>query len=158
MKYEKISGRIIGTKQYVDCETGEVIEAVNMVKTIDSDRGFHKVWLYDLMDIITEIGSKKIQVVEYLLKNLNSSNNSISITIREIAQELNISSKTANETILALIKANFLRRVRNGFYLVNPNVLIQGTNAKRQRVMVEYKEASIQLSLFDEPSKQNKIA
>lgn len=154
MKYEKVTGRIIGTKQYVDVETGEVIDAVNMVKTIDSDRGFHKVWLYDLMDIITEIGSKKIQVVEYLLQNLNSSNNSISITIREIAMDLKISSKTVNETLLALIKANFIRRVRNGYYLVNPNVLIQGNPAKRQRVMLEYREATIQLSLFDEPQKQ----
>lgn len=154
MKYEKVSGRIIGTKQYVDVETGEVIDAVNMVKTIDADRGFHKVWLYDLMDIITEIGTKKIRVVEYLLKNLNSSNNSISITIREIAKELNVSSKTVNETILALIKGNFMQRVRNGYYIVNPNVLIQGNASKRQRVMLEYREAAIQLSLFDEPQKQ----
>lgn len=157
MKYEKVCGRIVGTKQYLDVESGETVEAVNVIKPLQVDKGFHKVWLYDLMDILTEIGSKKIMVVEYLLSKMNPNDNGISLTVREAAGDLKVSPVTVNQTIQALMKANFLKRIRNGYYLVNPGVLIQGTYSKRQRVMIEYREAAVQLDMFRD-EKEDKVA
>ena len=45
-----------------------------------------------------------------------------------------------------LIDTNLLKKVRNGLYMLNPDVLFKGGNKQRLNILMKYKE----ISEFDE--------
>ena len=134
---------IIGTQKYVNPNTGEIIECVVIEKHIENDFNFHKVWLNDLMTILGMIGTKKMRVLNYLLKNLIDKENLIVVSYKEIEKELKISSRTIAQTFKILQNANFIVQVKKGVWRVNPAFLVKGNTNKRQALMIKYAEDKI---------------
>ena len=140
-KVRKKTQTIVGTQRYINADTGEILETTVIEKEVDRDFNFHKIWLNDLMSVLNLIGGKKLDILKYLLSEMRTQDNTISVTYRQIEKELNTSQKTIAETMKILQEANFITKVQNGLYMVNPDVIVRGNGKKRDALMIKYVEA-----------------
>src|SRR5699024_1527755 len=79
----------------------------------------------------------KIRVAMFVLLNINKENELI-MTYRVIAEKTNTSLQTVSETMKALQESNLLSKIRNGYYRVNPDVIIKGGRNDRMNVLLRY--------------------
>ena len=140
-KVRKKTRTIVGTQRYINADTGEILETTVIEKEVDRDFNFHKIWLNDLMSVLNLIGGKKLDILKYLLSEMRTQDNTISVTYRQIEKELNTSQKTIAETMKILQEANFITKVQNGLYMVNPDVIVKGKSGKKDALMIKYVEA-----------------
>ena len=71
----------------------------------------------------------------------SDSNNLLPMTQRQIANKSGISYQTVSRTLQALIDSNFLQRINQGAYRVNPDVLFKGGKTARMNVLLQYHES-----------------
>jgi predicted transcriptional regulator len=140
-KVRKKTQTIIGTQRYINADTGEILETTVIEKEVDRDFNFHKIWLNDLMSVLNLIGGKKLDILKYLLGQMRTQDNTISVTYRQIEKELNTSQKTIAKTMKILQEANFITKIQNGLYMVNPDVIVRGKSSKKDALMIKYVEA-----------------
>lgn len=138
----------IGRERYINEATGEVQE-FDVIEQTDKDFNFDKLWLGHILNSLDIIGNKKIKVLNWLLENKNSQNQILG-TQREIAEKTKVSTPVVTETMGMLIDTNLLKKVRNGLYMLNPDVLFKGGNKQRLNILMKYKE----ISEFDEKGKR----
>jgi len=132
--------KVIGTQNYINQDTGEIIETLVIEKNVEQDFNFHKVWINDLMNIFELIGTKRIKIINYLLKEVNDKNNIVFFTQRKLSKELDISLVTINETIKILVENNFMKQIQRGVYQINPDIIIKGNSTKRKNLLIKYNE------------------
>jgi hypothetical protein len=132
--------KIYGEKELIDPATGEVIKTTYIVKKYKGDFNFHKVWLADLLNVLEVVGNKKLKVIRWILSNINNKTNQIIGTHQKISEKIGISRVVVSQTFKLLQDADFLVKEQNGVYKINPLILVQGDNKKRQSILVEYKE------------------
>ena len=132
--------KIYGEKELIDPATGEVIKTTYIVKKYQGDFNFHKVWLADLLNVLEVVGNKKLKVIRWILSNINNKTNQIIGTHQKISEKIGISRVVVSQTFKLLQDADFLVKEQNGVYKINPLILVQGDNKKRQSILVEYKE------------------
>ena len=90
---------------------------------------------------------KKIDVVEFLLENLNSENQ-FTQTQDYVVKKLNISKQTVNDAFKYLVEQNFMKKI-GSVYVVNPNyVCAFGSDKKNATIAVRYSYDE-EKSLFD---------
>lgn len=130
----------IGRERYINEATGEVQE-FDVIEQTDKDFNFDKLWLGHILNSLDIIGNKKIKVLNWLLENKNSQNQILG-TQREIAEKTNVSTPVVTETMGMLIQTNLLKKVRNGLYMLNPDVLFKGGNKQRLSILMKYKQIS----------------
>lgn len=128
--------KVIGHEQWKNPHTGEV-EDFQVVRTEDRDFNFHKVWLQSIINSIDLIGNQKTKLAFWIIDNLNKENQLI-MTYRQIAKKSGISLDTVRVTMKALMDSNFIRKINNGAYCVNPDVLFKGTRTGRLNVLLQY--------------------
>jgi DNA-binding transcriptional ArsR family regulator len=128
--------KIVGTKKYIDDETGEV-ESFNVVSIQDSDANFEKIWLAHILEAIDEIGNAKMKILSFLLNNRDKSNNTIIMTCKEIAEATGISRLTVTRTLQALEQHNIINR-KIGIVFLNPDVMFKGDRQHRMNVLIKY--------------------
>lgn len=121
--------KYIGTQEYINADTGELIE-MQVSDIEERDFNFKKVWMKDFLNAMELVGNKKTKVAYYIVDSVKK-DNTIGFTYEEIAEELNCSRKTVGEVVNALLKANFMRKIRTGAYHINPNLIFKGGNAQR---------------------------
>jgi len=141
-KVRKKSQTIIGTQRYINADTGEILETTVIEKEVERDFNFHKIWLNDLMSVLNLIGGKKLDILKYLLSEMRTQDNTISVTYTKIQEKLKTSRKTIAETMKILQKANFITKVQNGLYMVNPDIIVRGKSGKKDALMIKYVEAT----------------
>lgn len=127
---------VIGTKDYVDAETG-VVETFNVITTSEKDFNFQKLWLGHILEAIQEIGNAKMQVLMYLINNREKANNMIVKTTQEIAELTGISKKTVIETLKILEQHKIIKR-KTGVVVLNPDVIFKGSPQKRMSILLQY--------------------
>lgn len=132
---------IVGKKQYINEETG-VVEDFNVIKTEDTDFNFQKIWLAHLLEALDIVGNRKIKVLNWMLENKNNENQILG-TQREIAQSVSVSVPVVNETIKMLMSVKALKKVRNGVYVLNPDIMFKGYNQKRMNLLLQYEKIEI---------------
>ena len=130
--------KIIGKQNYINQETGEIIETVVIEKNVEQDFNFHKVWIIDIMNIIGEMGNKKIKIIEYILDNMNK-DNIVYFTYSKLEKDIRVSRPIIVNTIKSLIEKNFMKRIQTGVYQVNPNLVVKGSTGKRINLLIQYK-------------------
>lgn len=128
--------KVIGTQKYVNPNTGEV-EDFQVVQMEDRDFNFHKVWLHNIVMALDLIGNQKTKLAFWIIDHLNRENQLV-MTYRQIADKSGISLDTVRITMKSLIESNFLRRINQGAYCVNPDVLFKGTRNGRLNVLLQY--------------------
>lgn len=133
---------LIGTqkKALIDVETGEQIFVDQITKRVYGSKNFWKVYLMDFLMVLGIIDSKQVDIFIYIVENTNPSTNLFIGTYRKIAEDIGASSATIAKIMKKLQANNFINKVQNGVYLVNPNILMKGNDQKRQ-ILLRYCES-----------------
>lgn len=148
-----IRTKFFGKRTVVDVDTGERFDIEYAEKKVSHSlkRGWRRVYLENFMEILTGIYSqgKKIDVVEFLLENLNSENQ-FTQTQDYVVKKLNISKQTVNDAFKYLVEQNFMKKI-GSVYVVNPDyVCAFGSDKKNATIAVKYSYDE-EKSLFDTP-------
>jgi len=134
--------KIIGHAQYTNNLTGE-IEDFQVVHMEDRDFNFHKVWLEHIINSLELIGNQKTRLAFWILDNLDRESK-LTMTYRQISVKSGISLETVSVTMKALIESNFLQRINQGAYRVNPDVIFKGTRPGRLNVLYQYQQTNLE--------------
>ena len=127
-------------KEYIDPISGKLVE-MNVVTEKNVDFNLQKIWLGYLLNSLEIIGNKKIKVLNYLL-SLKNSDNYIIGTQRAIAMGCSVSLPTVNETFKALYSVKAIKKVSTGVHILNPDVMIEGSNNKRMNVLLTFERVN----------------
>ncbi len=130
--------KVVGTEIYTNNATGEIRE-MQVVSIEERDANFHKIWIANVIQCLDLIGNKKIQIMDFLLKNMDSENK-ICLSLRQMAQKSNVSLETCRTTINALKSANFIKQINSGAYQINPDIIFKGGKGSRMNILLKYQQ------------------
>ena len=140
MAKEKKENRILysGVDEWVNTRTGEVIHANQIIKKTDRN-GFMITYLSAIINLIESLGNRKMQVVKYILENMDKSTNTLIITNRELAEKSGTSLDTVTKTIKVL-KAAKIINTRTGAIMITPELVHRGKKSKEQFLLTRFQE------------------
>lgn len=130
--------KIVGHAQYINAKDGTV-EDFQVMRVEDRDFNFHKVWLEHIINSLDLIGNQKTRLAFWIIDNLDKENK-LTMTYRQISEKSGISLDTVRVTMKSLMESNFLERINQGAYRVNPDVVFKGTRQGRLNVLYQYNE------------------
>lgn len=122
-------------------KTGEVkpisepILADEVVKKVDRT-GFEITYLAYFIDLFDKLGGKKYVVFKYIIEN-KSSDNTLIITVRELAERTKTSTRTVQDT-LKLLKEAGLIKCRTGAIMLLPKLAHRGTSRREAWLMQKF--------------------
>jgi len=140
--YSENTQTLVGTKKrnLIDTETGEQILVDQITKRVYGSKNFWKMYLMDFLMVLGIIDSKQVDIFIYIVENTNQSNNIFMGTYKKIASDVQCSESTIAKIMKKLQDNNFIKKVQNGAWLVNPNILMKGNDQKRQ-ILLSYYES-----------------
>lgn len=127
--------------QQVDPDTGEMIGEIKKVDVVIKEvprSGFAITYLGSIVNLIDSIGNKKMQVVKYILKGMDS-NNILLQTVREVAAGCGCSLQTVNDTLKLLESAGIIAR-KTGAVMLSPKLVHKGNARKERYLMAKFIE------------------
>lgn len=116
---------------------GEPFIADASVTKVDRN-GFEITYLAYLFDVFDQLGGQKYKVFKYIIQN-KSSDNTLIITNRELAEKCNVSSQTVYEA-LKLLKEKGLIATRTGAIMLLPKIAHRGKAGREQYLMHKFQE------------------
>lgn len=122
--------------QRINPETGEIIGDVIIADVAVKEVprvGFAITYLSTIVQLIDNVGNKKMQVVKYVLQKMDS-NNILLETVREISKNSGVSLQTVNATLQILESAGIIAR-KAGVIMLSPKLAHKG-NAQRERYLM----------------------
>ncbi|MBQ7981438.1 MAG: replication/maintenance protein RepL [Oscillospiraceae bacterium] len=128
--------KVVGTQQYINATDGTV-EDFQVMRIEDRDFNFHKVWLDHIISSLDLIGNQKTRLAFWIVDHLDKENK-LTMTYRQIAEKSGISLDTVRVTMKSLMESNFLERINQGAYRVNPDVIFKGGKTDRMNVLYQY--------------------
>ena len=126
-------------KELLDQETGEIIVVDQISKKIYGRKNFWKMYLMDFMTVLGIIDSKQLDIFIYIAENTNPSNNIFMGTYTKIMKDVGCSSATVSKIMKKLQANNFIKKIQNGAWFVNPNIMMKGNDHKRE-ILLSYFE------------------
>lgn len=142
--------KVIGQQQYINADTQEV-EDFEVINIEDRDFNFHKIWLQHIISSFELIGNQKIKLAFWIIDHLDRENK-LTMTYRQIADKSGISLDTVRRTMQCLLDTDFLERINQGAYRVNPNMIFKGTRNNRLNVLYQYNDTKSDNSHDDSES------
>lgn len=141
-KYIQSTQTMVGSqkKDFMDMQTGEIIHVDQVTKRTYGTKQFWKVYLMDFLSILGIIDNRQLDVFIYIAENTDKGNNLFVGTYKKIADETAASSGTIAKIMKKLQENNFIIKVQNGVWRVNPNILMKGNDTKRQILLSYYQE------------------
>jgi len=127
--------------QQVNPDTGEVIGEIRKVDVVVREvprTGFAITYLSSIINLIDSVGNKKMQVVKYILKSMDS-NNILLQTVREVAEGCGCSVQTVNDTLKLLEAAGIIAR-KTGAIMLSPKLVHKGNVKKERYLMAKFVE------------------
>ncbi len=142
LEYNSNTQTLIGAKkkELLDTETGELIHVDQITKRTYGTKQFWKCYLMDFLSVLGIIDNKQLDIFIYIAENTNQSTNLFIGTYKKIAEDVGASSATISRIMKKLQEHNFINRVQNGVYMVNPNILMKGNDTKRQILLSYYQD------------------
>ena len=142
LEYISHTQTLVGQKkrELVDRETGEVIWVDQITKRTYGTKNFWKCYLMDFLTVLGIIDSKQLDVFIFIVENTQQANNTFIGTYKHIAKSVGVSEPTIAKIMKKLQENNFIKKVQNGVWLVNPNILMKGNDTKRQ-ILLSYYES-----------------
>lgn len=142
LSYEQATQTLVGERKrrLVDTETGEEILVDQITKRIYGSKSFWKVYLMDFLMVLGIIDSRQVDIFIYIVENTDQSRNIFLGTYKKISADLQVSEATIARIMKKLQEHHFIKRIQNGAWLVNPNILMRGNDQKRQ-ILLNYYES-----------------
>lgn len=128
--------KVVGTQQYINAIDGTV-EDFQVMRIEERDFNFHKIWLEHIIGSLDLIGNQKTRLAFWIVDHLDKENK-LTMTYRQIAEKSGISLDTVRVTMKSLMDSNFLERINQGAYRVNPDVIFKGGKTDRMNVLYQY--------------------
>ena len=128
--------------QQVD-EEGKPIGDVKCVDVVVKEiprSGFAITYIGEIIRMIDSIGNKKMQVVKFLLSNMDS-NNKLSLTIDEIVSASGVSRPVVVKTLQILENAGIIAR-KVGTVMLSPKLVHKGNVQKERYLMTKFNSIS----------------
>ncbi len=142
LQYNADTQTLIGERkrQIMDLETGAVMMVDQITKRRYGTKNFWKCYLMDFLTVLGILDSKQVDVFVYIAENTNPSNNTFIGTYAKISKDVGVCRQTVATIMKKLQENNFIKKVQNGVWLVNPNILMKGGDNKRQ-ILLSYYES-----------------
>lgn len=120
--YDKQSETAITTtgRLIVNLETGETTQEVD-IKHYGAH--FWRLYLQNFLAALGKFNLALLDVLCFIIENANLSDNTCSFTQTEIALALSLSRATVGRHIETLEQVGFIKKIRNGKYMINPDIL-----------------------------------
>ena len=93
----------------------------------------------DDLEIFGVVYNKQFEICKYITENTNTSTNTFIGTYSKISKDVNVSRPTISTIMKKLQANNFIKKVQNGVWFVNPNIIMKGNDHKRQ-ILLSYFE------------------
>lgn len=140
LEYVSQTQTLIGQKkrELMDTETGELMWVDQITKRVYGSKNFWKCYLMDFLTVLGIIDSRQLDIFVYIVENTSPSNNTFIGTYKKISKDTGCSSTTIARIMKKLQENNFIKKVQNGVWLVNPNILMKGNDNKRQILLSYY--------------------
>ena len=134
---------LIGSRKrhLTDDDTGEKITVDQITKRSYGTKQFWKCYLMDFLTVLGIIDSKQVDIFIYIVENTNQATNMFVGTYDKIAKDVGVSRPTIARIMKKLQENNFVKKVQNGLWFVNPNILMKGNDNKRQ-ILLSYYQAN----------------
>ncbi len=129
---------IINREEYINVATGELTTIDSVSKYTCGVKNFWKCYLMDFLTVLGIIDNKQLDIFVYIAENTNPSTNLFIGTYSKISKDLNVSRPTISTIMKKLQENNFIKKVQNGLWFVNPNILMKGNDKKRQILLTYY--------------------
>lgn len=139
-EYSEASNMLIKTERedYIRVKDGEVVTFDNIQKVVYGSKNFWKCYLMDFLTVLGIIDSKQLDVFIYIAENTNQATNYFIGTYDKISKDVGVCRQTIATIMKKLQEKNFIRKVQNGLWQVNPNILMKGNDKKRQMLLTYY--------------------
>lgn len=128
-------------RRLIDPETGEEVWLQGVEKVYCGQKHFWKLYLFDFLAVLGIFNSKQLDVVAWICEHTDPANNVLLASQQEIAEGAGVSKTWVNGVIKKLKQANFMSQRAGGVYMLNPDVLMKGSEAKRRGLMITYNES-----------------
>lgn len=132
--YVKIDNQLLQTTGEIKI-VGQPIEADEIVTKVKRN-GFEITYLAYLFDVFDQLGGQKYKVFKYIVEH-KSSDNTLIITIRELAEACNVSIETVRQC-LKLLKEKGLIATRTGSIMILPKIAMRGSDRKEAFLMRKF--------------------
>nr|WP_312213192.1 replication/maintenance protein RepL [Clostridioides sp.] len=94
---------------------------------------------------VVEKSYTKKNLIPLLLLNLMDKNNKIFMTLEELSKEFDYPKTTLSSNFSDLKKRDFLQRVKNGEYMINPSISYSGSKMDRRKLLDEYNSLKVKI-------------
>lgn len=131
--------KYVGTETFINAETGEIMD-MQVSNVEERDFNFHKVWMRNFISTLEVVGNQKTKLSFWIIDHLDKENK-LCMTYRQIAEKTGMSLDTVRLTMAILLDGNFLRRVNQGCYIVNPDIMYKGSRTGRLNVLTQFSQA-----------------
>ncbi len=134
-----MSVKIIGTREFIDSSTGEVIQMdmTERKQDIMAKKGWRRVNIKEFMNVLSLVGNKKIEVLNLLIQNMNGTNKT-ELTQREVAKILGISLDTVSAAFIELGALGLIKKIKNCYVLNTQIVSAYGSVENNMSYCEEY--------------------
>lgn len=114
---------LIGTREVIDSQTGEVLQMDMKQRKHDimAKKGWRRVNIKELMNVLALVGNKKIEVLNLLIQNMTGANKT-ELTQREVAKILGIELKTVSTAFTELSAIGLIKKIKN-CYVLNTQIV-----------------------------------
>lgn len=116
------------TYRVINDVTGEEIPVQVFIEKANKDY-WERAYAKTLAEYIGVTGSASCKVLAYIIKEKNADNIVLG-TIRGMARDLKVSSTSVQVILDVLQKRDFIKKIRNGQYLVSPHLLRHGSKVR----------------------------
>lgn len=140
LQYIQDTQTLVGERrrELMDTETGEVIQVDQITKRVYGTKAFWKVYLQDFLAVLGIVDSRQLDVFIYVAEHTNPSDNIFIGTYDKIGADTGVSRQTISRIMKKLQEQNFIAKVQQGVWRVNPCVLMKGNDHKRQILLSYY--------------------
>ena len=112
------------TYQLIDRITGEEVPVDFFIKEVNRN-GWEKAYAETIAEYFNIAGNQSTDVLAYFL-TAKDKNNRLITTRKEVAEVTGVSYWTVSRVFKLTLEAGFLRKKRNGYYMINPSVMKYG--------------------------------
>lgn len=127
-----------GVSRWQNLDTGEVIETDEVIKKTGR-QGFMITYLNVMLQLMDQLGTKKMKVIRYVIQNMDKSTNTFYITTNELALKVKVSKPTVLEALKALEDIDIIKR-KTGVIILNPKLLHRGTEDKEKFLLARFQK------------------
>lgn len=128
----------VGQDIWINERTGEKITFNQIIKKTSGNE-FMITYLSTMINLIDRLGNKKMQVVKYILENMDKSTNTLIITARELSNKTKVSKPVVLDTLKILEDAKIIAR-RTGSIMIHSDLVHRGNEKKEKYLLVRFEE------------------